>query len=173
MFQTGVNRMSNNNPEIAKRIIVIRVRGRLDRSISVKKTLKLLRLNRTNHCVIIDSRATYQGMLHKAKDLLTWGEPDFQTMKDLLIKRGKLKGGERLTEDYIRKNTNFSSIDDFVKQFLIFKADLSDIEGLKPVFRLHPPRKGHSRNGVKYSFTIGGAVGYRGNEINGLVTKMA
>ena len=165
--------MSKSNPEIAKRIIVIRIRGLLDRSVSMKKTLKLLRLHRTNHCVIIDSRATYQGMLQKAKDIITWGELDFQTMKDLLIKRGKLKGGERLTEDYIRKNSNFSGIDDFVKQFLDFKADLSDIEGLKPVFRLHPPRKGHSRKGVKYSFTTGGALGYRGNEINGLITKMA
>ncbi|MHA1968639.1 MAG: 50S ribosomal protein L30 [Candidatus Hodarchaeales archaeon] len=152
---------------------MIRVRSRIDRSVSIKKTLELLRLNRTNHCVIIDNRETYRGMLQKAKDTLTWGELDFQTMKDLLIKRGKLQGGKRLTEDYIQKNTDFKGVDDFVKQFLNFKADLSDIEGLKPVFRLHPPRKGHSRLGVKYNYTLGGAVGYRGNEISGLITKMA
>jgi large subunit ribosomal protein L30 len=173
MFQIGVNNMSKITPEVTKRIVVIRIRGSLDRSVSIKKTLGLLRLHRTNHCVIIDDRETYQGMLQKAKDTLTWGELDSQTMKNLLIKRGQLQGGAKITEEYIKKNTDFTNLDDFVKKFLEFKADLTDIKGLKPVFRLHPPRKGHSRKGVKYPFTVGGALGYRGNEINGLIIKMA
>ncbi len=164
--------MSKNNPEI-KKLAVVRIRGRVDRSFSIKKTLKLLRLNRTNHCVIIDDRETYKGMLQKAKDLIAWGELDFPTLKELLLKRGRLEGGKRITEDYIRNNTNFSGIDDFIKKFLKFEASLSDIKGLKPVFRLHPPRKGHRPSGVKQPFTLGGALGYRGNEINDLIIKMA
>lgn len=168
-----MNELSKTAPEVTKRIAVIRIRGRVDQSASIRKTLELLRLHRTNHCIIIDDRETYQGMLQKAKDILTWGELDFQTMKNLLIKRGQLQGGEKITNEYIKNNTNFTDIDDFVNKFLEFKANLTDIKGLKPVFRLHPPRKGHSRGGVKYPYTLGGALGYRGNEINGLITKMA
>ena len=165
--------MSNDTIDITKRLVVIRVRGTVDRNVSIKKTLQLLRLNRTNHCVIVDDRDTYKGMLQKAKDLITWGELDSQTMKKLLIKRGRLEGGKRITEDYIKNNTEFSSIDDFVDKFLRFKADLSDIKGIKPIFRLHPPRKGHQRRGVKHAFTMGGVLGYRGNDINNLISKMA
>ena len=169
----GVTRVPNDVFEIQKRLAVIRIRGRVDRSLSISKTLELLRLSRTNHCVIIDDRATYKGMLQKAKDLITWGELDSLTLKELLLRRGRLEGGERITEDYIKENTDFLGIDDFIDKFLKFKASLKDIKGLKPVFRLHPPRKGHKRRGVKHSFTLGGALGYRGNEINNLILKMA
>ncbi|MFX0171506.1 MAG: 50S ribosomal protein L30 [Candidatus Hodarchaeota archaeon] len=155
------------------RLAVIRIRGTADRSMSIKKTLELLRLNKPNHCVIIDDRDTYKGMLQKAKDLITWGELNFATTKELIIKRGRLEGGKKITEEYIQKNSNFSSIDDFISKFLKFEANLSDIKGLKPVFRLHPPRKGHMRRGVKQPFTLGGALGYRGSDINSLITKMA
>lgn len=139
----------------------------------MKKTLKLLRLNRTNHCVIIDDRETFMGMLQKVKDLITWGELDFLTMKELLLKRGRLLGGKRISEEFFKEHANFSNIDDFINKFLKFEANLSDIEGLNPVFRLHPPRKGHRKRGVKYSFSLGGVLGYCGNEINQLVSKMA
>ena len=161
------------NPEVSKRIAVIRVRGTVSRSTSLRKTLDLLRLNRTNHCVILDDRPTYKGMLQKAKDTIAWGELSHDSVRELLIKRGRLEGNKRITEEYIKKNTEFSSIDNFVTKFLNFEADLSDIQGLKPVFRLRPPLKGHHRKGVKYAFTLGGALGYRGSEIDKLITKMA
>ncbi len=156
-----------------KRIAVIRVRGVVGRSKSIKQTVNLLRLNRTNHCVMIDNRPTYQGMLQKAKDVLTWGELTHDSVQKLLLKRGRLNGNIQITDEYLKKNTNFSSIDDFIKKFLNFKADLSDIKELKPVFRLHPPLKGHRRKGVKYPHTLGGALGYRGSEINDLIKQMA
>jgi large subunit ribosomal protein L30 len=112
-------------------------------------------------------------MLQKAKDVVTWGELDFTSAKELIVKRGRITGDQRITDEYIRKNTRFSGIDDFVKQFLLFKANLDEIKGLKPVFRLHPPRKGYRSRGVKQPYTLGGALGYRGQHINQLITKMA
>jgi large subunit ribosomal protein L30 len=156
-----------------KRIVVIRVRGVIGRPKSIKQTVDLLRLNRTNHCVIIDNRPTYQGMLQKAKDVVTWGELNHDSIRNLLLKRGRLNGNKKITEEYIKNNTNFSSIDDFINKFLSFEANLSDIKELKPVFRLHPPLKGHKRKGVKYPHTLGGALGYRGSEINDLIKQMA
>lgn len=40
------------------------------------------------------------------------------------------------------------------------------------VFRLHPPRGGFERKGIKVPFTVGGVLGYRGNAINDLISKM-
>ena len=167
IFQNGVNNMTG------KRIAVIRIRGVVGRNYTIKKTVNLLRLNRTNHCVIIDNRPTYQGMLQKAKDVVTWGELTHDSVRNLLLKRGRLEGNKQINDEYIKNNTNFSSIDDFIAKFLSFDANLSDIKGLKPVFRLHPPLKGHRRRGVKYPHTLGGALGYRGAEINDLIEQMA
>ena len=156
-----------------KRIVVIRVRGVIGRNKSIKKTVSLLRLNRTNHCVIIDDRPTYRGMLQKAKDVITWGELTHESIHNLLVKRGRVEGNKLITDEYVKKNSNFSSLDDFIKKFLSFEAEIEDIKGLKPVFRLHPPLKGHKRRGVKYPHTLGGALGYRGSEINELIKQMA
>jgi large subunit ribosomal protein L30 len=123
--------------------------------------------------VIIDDRETFMGMLQKVKDLITWGELDFLAMKELLLKRGRLIGGKRISDEFFQEHTSFSNIDDFITKFLRFEANLSDIDGLNPVFRLHPPRKGYRKRGVKQPFSLGGVLGYCGNEINRLVSKMA
>ena len=44
------------------------------------------------------------------------------------------------------------------------------IPGLKPFFRLHPPRGG--LRSVKKPFTLGGDLGYRGPAINDLIRRM-
>jgi len=153
-----------------KRIIAIRVRGRTGVRKEVQDTLKMLRLNRVNHAVIVDDRPSYLGMLKKAEFWITYGYLDKETFKQLLLKRGRLEGNKRFTEDYLVKHTRFSSLDEFVEKFFNFEAELSDIPKLKPVFRLHPPRGGYE--GIKHHFNEGGALGFRGDKINELVKRM-
>lgn len=45
-------------------------------------------------------------------------------------------------------------------------------EAMKPYFRLHPPRGGFERKGIKVPFSLGGAMGYRGDKINDLIKRM-
>ena len=47
---------------------------------------------------------------------------------------------------------------------------MTDVKGLKPVMRLHPPRQGYKK--VKRPYSVGGAVGYRGAEIERLLLRM-
>jgi large subunit ribosomal protein L30 len=42
---------------------------------------------------------------------------------------------------------------------------------MKPLFRLHPPRKGYK--GIRNSVKEGGSLGYRGEAINDLAKRMA
>ena len=60
-------------------------------------------------------------------------------------------------------------LESFCKDFLEFKSELSDIN-IKKVFRLHPPHKGYEA--TKKPYTLGGTLGPRYNEINGLIQKM-
>ncbi len=155
-----------------KRIAIIRIRGKVHVRRGIEDTLNLLNLNHVNHCVVIDDRREYRGMITKINDYVTWGEVAQETLEKLLETRGKIIGEKKLSDEYLKKNTAYSSIKDFAADFMAAKAELKDIKDLKPVFRLNPPRKGHERVGIKHPYSIGGVLGYRGEKINELIEKM-
>jgi len=150
-------------------IAAIRVRGRTGIKKDISDTMDMLKLTRINHAVLIRENPSYQGMLQKAKDYITWGEVDEDTVSKLLSKRGKIAGNVKLTEDYLKENTDFSSVDELSMALLDSGAKLEDI-GVKPVFRLHPPRKGYED--IKKTFRESGSLGYRGDKIRDLIKKM-
>lgn len=154
-----------------KRILVIRIKGNINLNRNIKATLQMLRLYKVHNCVVIPNKPTYMGMLKKIKDIVTWGEIDEVTFKELLEKRGKLARKQKLTEQYLKEKikTDFNG---FVKDFMEFKKELSDIPGLKLFFKLSPPRKGFERKGVKVPFSMGGVLGYRKEKINDLLKRM-
>lgn len=149
---------------------VVRVRGNINVRKNIKDTMKMLRLNRVNHCVIIPNTPEYNGMLKKVKDYVTWGEIDHELLKDMITNRGKLMGDIPITEKYIKSNSKFKSITNFASSIADGKAKFSDLKDMKPVLRLHPPRKGYE--GIKRPFSLGGALGYRGEKINELIRRM-
>lgn len=150
-------------------IAAIRIRGRTGIKKDISDTLDMLRLTRINHAVLIEKNPSYKGMLQKAKDYITWGEVDQETVLKLLSKRGKIAGNVKLTEGYLKENTDFSSVEELSGALLDSGAKLEDI-GVKPVFRLHPPRKGYED--IKKTFRESGSLGYRGDKISDLIKKM-
>jgi large subunit ribosomal protein L30 len=52
------------------------------------------------------------------------------------------------------------------------EATMKDVDGLKPIFRLHPPRGSKGWGGIKRSYTVGGALGFRGEAISDLAGRM-
>lgn len=153
------------------KIVVIRIRGRVDVPPDVKVTLKLLRLHKKFHAVIIDNRPSYMGMLRKVQNYVTWGEIDCETLALLLRRRGRLEGGNKLTDDYVAKY-GFSSIEDFAKAIVEGKVNLTDLPKIKPIFRLSPPSGGF-KGTIKRHYRDGGELGYRGKAINELIRRMA
>ncbi len=49
---------------------------------------------------------------------------------------------------------------------------LKEKKGDSTVYNLNSPRKGYGRKGIKYTFSQGGALGYRGAQINDLIKRM-
>ncbi|MGB9937903.1 MAG: 50S ribosomal protein L30 [Methanobacterium sp.] len=150
-------------------IAAIRVRGRTGIKKEIADTLDMLKLTRINHAVLIEENPSYKGMLQKAKDYITWGEVDADIIAALISKRGKLPGNVKITEEYLKENTDFSSVEELSKAVVDSGAKLED-SGIKPVFRLHPPRKGYED--TKKTFTESGSLGYRGDKIGDLIKKM-
>ena len=149
---------------------VIRVRGQPDVNYNIEFTMGLLGLNKVNHCVIVPENDSVKGMLQVAKDYVTWGEVDQATLADMIRARGKVVGDEAVTDEYLKEKSEFATIDDLAKAIIDSDYRLKDIEGVKPVVRLHPPVKGYEGN--KRSYKSGGALGYRGAAINDLIKRM-
>ena len=132
--------------------------------------MKMLRLHKVNHCVLVPEDPHFKGMVLKVKDYVAYGKVDAKTLVEILESRGRLEGDDRLTEEYIRENTAYDSIQAFAEAVIEGKAFLKDVPKLKPVFRLHPPRKGHA--GIKRTVQQGGVLGNHDININVLLHKM-
>ena len=150
--------------------VVIRVRGIPDVNRDIVHTMDLLGLNRVNHAVVVPETDSIKGMLQKAKDYVTWGEVDQETLAAMIRARGRVAGDDSVTDDYLKEKSEFATVEDLAKAIIENDYKMQDVDGVKPVFRLHPPVKGYEGN--KRSFQNGGALGYRGAKINDLINRM-
>ncbi|OED29777.1 50S ribosomal protein L30 [Methanosphaera sp. WGK6] len=148
---------------------VIRIRGRTGIKRNIADTLDMLNLTRISHAVVIPETPSYKGMLQKAKDYITWGEISEETYKKLLAERGRLSGNRRVTDEFVKENTDYDSVEALAVALYNGETTLKEA-GLKPLFRLNPPRKGYE--GTRKSFKEGGSLGYRAENINELLEKM-
>jgi len=151
-------------------IAAIRIRGTVHVREEIETTLKLLRLTRANHLVLLPEREDIIKMLKKVKDYITWGEISKETLGRLLEKRARLPGNKKLTLEYLKKHSikSFSELAEKVQA----EPKILERLNIKPVFRMRPPSKGYGKGGIKKSFVVGGALGYRGEKINDLIERM-
>ena len=152
-------------------LAVIRVRGVSSVFREIKDTLKMLHLSRNCHATLVDDRPSYLGMLRKAQNYVTWGEVSVENVVLLLKKRGRVVGNRKLTDEYV-KEVGYESLESLAEAIHGGKVEFDGLPNVKPVFRLHPPKKGF-RGKVKRSFVAGGVTGYRGEAINDLIERMS
>lgn len=151
----------------------VRIRGAPGMNRKILDTMKMLRIHKINHGVLIWGKPSYMGMLNKCKDYIAYGEIDGKTLTRLLRVRGKVEGNKPLTDEHIKNLTEYRTIKEFANALLkgkVFYRE-KDIYKIKPVFRLHPPRKGH-RGSIKKHYGEGGTLGNVGEFINVLIHKM-
>jgi large subunit ribosomal protein L30 len=154
-----------------KVILAIRVRGQVRVRPQIEDTLDKLLLGRLHHARLLPATQSIVGMIEKAKDYVTWGVPTEEVIEKLLLKRGRINGNARLTDAYVKKNSSHASIKALAKAITTGKGFMSDVEGLKPVFRLTPPTKGY-KGKRNLPVGMGGITGDRGEGISELVIRM-
>jgi large subunit ribosomal protein L30 len=142
-----------------KLFAVVMVRGVVGTDRKLKDTLRMLRLDRINHCVVVPKNQNYDGMLHKARNFVTWGEIDKETLEKMVAKRGRLAGDKRVKDMSYAKE---------LAQLILSGKKVKET-GIKPVFRLSPPSKGYKSTKVLFPR---GSLGYRGEKINELIKRM-
>lgn len=136
-------------------LAVIRIKGSVGVPANVNDTLKMLRLNRVNHCVIVPKTPDFEGMLRKAVNYITWGEIEPKLLEALILKRGRGPGNRRIEKKDVKA--------------LARKIEEKQELKMKPVFRLSPPSRGFKS--IRRTFPKGD-LGCRGEKINELLERM-
>ena len=156
-----------------KLYFAVRIRGAPGMNRKILDTLGMLRMHKVNHGVLIWGIKSYMGMLNKCKDYIAFGEIDETTLVRLLRVRGKIEGNKPLTDEHVKNLTKYKNIRELAKGLLTGEIQYrdKDVHKLKPVFRLHPPRKGHLGT-IKRHYGEGGTLGYVKDYINIIIHKM-
>src|SRR3972149_10057252 len=118
-----------------KIIAVVRVRGTVSAMREARETLNLLRLDHTNHAILIDDRPSYKGMLQRAISYVTWGEVTKETVTAMLEKRARLAGNKKLTAEYLDK-LGFKTFEELADAIMTGKAEHSKLPFMTPLFKL-------------------------------------
>jgi large subunit ribosomal protein L30 len=153
-------------------LLAVRLRGTAGDNPDVEKTMESLKLERTFQARLLDNTPSNLGMLRSVKALVAWGEVDPEILGNVLVKRGERDGTSGLDEGFVRL-LGKSSFEDLAKAIVAGEIGLRTLysAGLKPRFRLHPPRGGFKKS-LRRAASDGGELGYRGSEINTLVKRM-
>ena len=137
-------------------ILVIRISGAVDLSSRVEETLFRMRLRRKYSAVLVKPSVENLKLLRKMRDFVAFGEITPENLIKLIEKRAKpISSKDKIDALKIVKELE--------------KKKLSDL-GVKPFFRLHPPRGGIES---KKHFGVGkGVLGDNKSEINKLLERM-
>lgn len=162
----------------------IRVRGKVNLSYRLRKTLDMLNLKSANHLSLWQESKGTKKMLEMAQSHITFGEIDDETLELLIEKRAEISVKKMNVSAKNKKPEKGKEKSAVEKKVVTKKIDAKKVvealksgkspasAGIRNRFRLAPPKKGYERKGVKKPFTLGGALGYRGKEINVLIRRM-
>lgn len=137
-------------------LIVIRISGMVDVPEKVAYTLDHLLLRRKYSCILMEENIHTTKVLHRVRSFVAFGKISEQMLMKLIsIRAQPIKKDMKVDPAHIVKNLD--------------KKDLKEL-GLKPFFRLHPPRKGIES---KKHFGVGkGVLGDNKEHINLLLERM-
>ena len=119
----------------------------------------MLRLDRTNRCVLVEDTPQNLGMLGVVKDYVAYGPVAEETIFGLLSKRGR--NGKNLLRTAVKE-------EDIKKAAKDIFSGKKTMEYANPVFALRPPSKGYRDIKAAYPH---GELGKRG-EMDTLLKKM-
>jgi len=133
---------------MAKAYLVVRIKGQADCPYWATTTMTLLKLDKKYRAVILPAKDNTLGMLNKVKHYVTWSELDASLAKELVDKKARKEGYQKVTASDL-KELGFDSTGALGTALAEGTATLSKLKPLKPWFALAPPRHGFKRSTKK------------------------
>ncbi len=122
-------------------LLVLNLRGKIDSTAGVRKALAELKVERKFSATILTDDPPTVGMLKACKDYVAWAPADPKLLTSLLKSRGMVSESRKLDQEAL-KSLGFKKYEDFAEKIMKDGARLSAHKGIRPFFRLSPPKGG-------------------------------
>jgi large subunit ribosomal protein L30 len=122
-------------------LLVVNLHGKINSSDGVRKALGELKVERKFSASVVTDDPQTVGTLKSCKEYIAWTSLEKDVLVSLLQKRGMISESRRLDEKTLT-DLGYKSYEDLADRMLSNGLRLSAIDGLRPFFRLSPPRGG-------------------------------
>jgi large subunit ribosomal protein L30 len=126
-------------------LLVLNIHGAINSSGPVREALEELKVVRRFSASVVPGDASTLGTLKLCKEHVAWAPVDVELLAALLRKRGMVSETRALDTESLKK-MGYKDHDDLAAKMVKGEMRLSAIEGLRPFFRLAPPRGGFKRS---------------------------
>jgi len=134
-------------------IVVIRISGKVEIPTDAQETMFRVGLRKKYTAIVMKENTESQNLLQTVRNFVAYGKIDSKTLEELVFKRGKSQGSKKI---------------DAKKVAEIIEKEGIEKSGIKPFFRLHPPRKGIDSK----THYPKGVLGDNKEDINELIRRM-
>ena len=138
-------------------LLVVNIHGAINSAAPVRKALGELKVIRKFSASVVTDDPTTVGMLKLCKDRLAWSPIEADFLATLLEKRGMVSSTSVLDQASLKK-LGYKKHRDLAAKMVKDQVRLSEVEGVKPFFRLAPPRGGFKQS-MRRQFTQRGMLG--------------
>jgi large subunit ribosomal protein L30 len=122
-------------------LLVVNLRGKINSPTPVRKTLYEMKVERKFSATVMPDDGPTVGMLKSCKDYLAWAPVDTKLLVSLLKSRSMVSESRRLDAEAL-KSLGFKKYEDFAERIMKDGLRLSAHAGIRPFFRLSPPKGG-------------------------------
>ena len=126
-------------------LLVLNLHGAINSSGPVREALEEMKVARRFSATVVPGDAPTMGALSLCKDRLAWAPIDADLLAVLLKKRGMVSATKALDPATLKK-LGCKDCEELAVKMVEGGIRLSAIEGVKPYFRLAPPKGGFKRS---------------------------
>jgi large subunit ribosomal protein L30 len=150
-------------------LLVLNLHGAINSSRPVRKALEELKVVRRFSASVVPGDPSTLGTLKLCKDHVAWAPIDVDLLAVLLKRRGMVSATKALDSASLKK-MGYGDYKDLAARMVSKEIRLSAVKGLKPFFRLAPPKGGFKRS-MRRAFSEEGLLGSN-PELGELVGRM-
>lgn len=126
-------------------LLVLNIHGAINSSGPVRKALEELKVVRRFSASVVPGDASTLGSLKLCKDHVAWAPVDTDLLATLLKERGMVSTTKALDVASLKK-MGYKDHEELASKMIEGELRLSAVEGLRPFFRLAPPKGGFKRS---------------------------
>lgn len=137
--------------------LVVNLHGKINSPGPIRKALVEMKVERKFTATVLPDDLQTMGMLKLCKDYLAWCPVDPEMLTALLEKRGMATESRRLGDEDLAK-LGVKKHKELAEKILKGNARLSSMDGIRPFFRLGPP-KGGFKGSMRRQYSEKGILG--------------